>query len=461
MYFLGLKLGRAAIRNNLLLMVLPFFCFVLFLFFSHRLVDAESEKISIEHHVERERYATMLKSQVERELNSIIFLTSGISSYFTVYHQTLNDKQVNEILAELHKKAKHTRNFGLAVGYRLKYIYPMHSNEEAVNLDYRELPKQWPHVQKAITTKSGVLEGPVNLVQGGTGLIYSYPIFVDGQYWGMVSSVIDTVSFFKSAFHGVVESKYNFALRLKHIDNQTLIYGNEKSFSQQYALITNSEVPNGELEWAVVSMINQGPAHIVMLKIMSWVISFFLAGTLFFLLKDRQTLVFEAASDSLTGIANRRFINKKISASLKHANSHQKLIAIMFIDLDYFKKINDAYGHDFGDEVLKVVSKTLSRNIRASDTLSRVGGDEFVILLNELDRVEDSVMIANKIIEAFQYPIIVNNRIFKVNLTIGVATSSTTYQEGVKGLMKKADIALYEAKGSGRNKYMVYSDRMR
>lgn len=439
-------------------MLVSFVFFSLCLIGSQILVDSEFEKIKTEHQLKRVRYVESLKNQVDSELNAITFLTSGISSYFSVYHKELNDHKVRAILADLHQNAKHTRNFGLAVGYRIKYIYPASSNEEAINLDYRLLPKQWPYVQKAIETKKGILEGPVNLAQGGSGLIYSYPIFIDDRYWGMVSTVINTASFFKSAFDGTPQDEFSFSVQLRSLDNQTLVYGSDAVFSHENVWVTTSDVPNGKLEWAVVNVTNNAPANITILNTMSWAMSIFLAGMLFLLLKDRRTLVAEAGSDSLTGIANRRSINKKIQQSLKYANNHESLIAIMFIDLDYFKKVNDAFGHDFGDEVLKVVSETLSHIIRAGDTLSRVGGDEFVILLNAIEKVDDGAIIANKVIEAFQYPVIVNGRVFKINLTIGVATSSLAYDEEMKSLMKKADIALYEAKASGRNKYMIYKE---
>lgn len=460
MNFSVLKLVSPPIQKNLLALLVAIFSFLLFFSTFQAFINSEIKGIKAQESIEIANFAETLKIKINRELNAIIFLTDGISSYFSVYHEALDDNSVNAILAELYNKSKHVRSFGLAVGYRIKNIYPIAGNLKAINLDYREVPEQWIEVQKAVATKAGVLDGPINLVQGGKGLIYRYPIFINNQYWGMVSSVIDTKSFMQAVFGSGADDKYKFAVRLIHAENQAMLYGSETLFNNKNAFITQSEVPNGKLEWAVVKLVDKEPAHILKLKVMGWVISLLFAGTLFLLVKDRQALATEASSDSLTGIANRRSITKKLEHALEYANKHQKLIVIMLLDVDNFKRINDVYGHDFGDEVLKVVSKTISNVIRDGDTLSRIGGDEFVILLNDIESIEDGSVIANKIIEIFQKPVLINNRLLQVGLSIGLATSSPDYNEVVRGLMKKADIALYEAKESGRNKYMVYNQRM-
>ncbi|MES2636565.1 MAG: GGDEF domain-containing protein, partial [Pseudomonadota bacterium] len=183
----------------------------------------------------------------------------------------------------------------------------------------------------------------------------------------------------------------------------------------------------------------------------------------YFFLRERKTLTSQAMQDGLTGLANRRLLDFKMAQSFAQAKRLNRLMAIMYIDVDYFKKLNDTYGHDVGDELLKMIAEQLKNCIRDADTLGRVGGDEFVIVLDELNQPDDASVVAQKIMAAFEKNITVLNQSIKVGLSIGVASynqpsDSKQRTETLKSLMKKADIALYEAKGSGRNTYRIYQE---
>lgn len=146
------------------------------------ILQSESRKIETESQLNAVSYGSVLRAKADRELNSLLFISSGIASYLTVYHQNLESEKVQAVLANLYSGGKLIRNFGVAVGYRLSYVYPMKGNEKAIGLYYPDQPKQWPQVKQAIDSRHGVLAGPVDLVQGGRGLIYRQPIYIDGQY---------------------------------------------------------------------------------------------------------------------------------------------------------------------------------------------------------------------------------------------------------------------------------------
>jgi diguanylate cyclase (GGDEF)-like protein/PAS domain S-box-containing protein len=164
-----------------------------------------------------------------------------------------------------------------------------------------------------------------------------------------------------------------------------------------------------------------------------------------------------AYHDTLTGLPNRRLFDERIGHTLAHAKRVGYPIALMFVDVDHFKQINDKHGHDVGDEILKAVSDRMTHCLRQTDTLSRVGGDEFVILLTEIKKPEDAKGVAEHILETVSQPLHVHTHDFRITLSIGVAIfSGDSETETVSELTKKADLALYEVKSAGRNGVHVF-----
>ena len=131
-------------------------------------------------------------------------------------------------------------------------------------------------------------------------------------------------------------------------------------------------------------------------------------------------------------------------------------MAIMFLDLDHFKQINDTLGHDVGDELLKVVAKRLSTCIRSGDTVSRQGGDEFVIILEEVAHYQDAALVAEKTIKTLSEPVMVREHELHITTSIGIAIYPVNGTDDVLELMKKADMAMYSAKEAGRNQFRFY-----
>ena len=442
------------IKSNSASFAYAFLTFVLFISIFELLVSAEYEKAETRITIEATDYANSLKTKVDRELNALLFVSNGLSSYLTVYHNQLDSKKLMAMLADLYDTTKHVRNLAVAVGYKLTYVYPIESNEKAIGIDYHDFPQQWPQVQQAVSTHQGVLSGPVDLVQGGRGLIYRYPIFIEGEFWGLLSTVINTDSFFKAAFNNLADSEYHFAIRVK--DSSNVFYGNANLFDHPKALISDSDLPNVQWQWAILQKTEKKSGLILITRLMSVVISLLLATLAFFFLRERKTLTSQATEDSLTGLANRRLLELRMAQTFAQSKRFNRIMAIMYIDIDHFKKLNDTHGHDVGDELLKAVARKLKHSIRDVDTLSRVGGDEFVIVLDELNHLNDAKLVAEKIMVAVEKDIVIMHKSIKVTLSIGIASYNHANEETLKSLMKKADIALYEAKASGRNTYRIY-----
>lgn len=162
-----------------------------------------------------------------------------------------------------------------------------------------------------------------------------------------------------------------------------------------------------------------------------------------------------ALHDPLTGIPNRKLFQERLKQAITEAERYHRKLAVMYMDMDKFKYINDTYGHETGDELLKQFSKRVQNCLRESDTLARQGGDEFTILLSEITDEQDSVMIAERILESLQDLWVIGENVFKTTSSIGISiypNDGTSASE----LLKHADLAMYEAKEAGRNIFKIY-----
>ncbi len=161
-----------------------------------------------------------------------------------------------------------------------------------------------------------------------------------------------------------------------------------------------------------------------------------------------------ATKDALTGLSNRNVFNQQLSQSLKRANREASKVALLFIDLDLFKSINDNYGHNVGDKLLVLVAKRIARDRRATDVVARLGGDEFAVILHNIDKTEIICKIAAVIISSLKSTYKIENTECHIGASIGIAI----YPENATNatdLVKKADAAMYKAKEAGRNRWML------
>ena len=166
-----------------------------------------------------------------------------------------------------------------------------------------------------------------------------------------------------------------------------------------------------------------------------------------------------AHHDTLTNLPNRLLFIQILSIELAQAQRGKKRFAVLFLDLDRFKQINDTLGHDVGDALLKEVAERLRRSVRVSDTVSRLGGDEFNILLTEIPHAYDVITIAQKVVYAFRKPYVIGRHEFDMSTSIGISIYPED-GETMEALFKNADIAMYHAKEQGGNSYRFYNAEM-
>ena len=161
-----------------------------------------------------------------------------------------------------------------------------------------------------------------------------------------------------------------------------------------------------------------------------------------------------ALQDPLTGLANRRLLAERMSMALGHARRNESVMAVMYLDLDEFKGINDTWGHLAGDILLKMVAGRLVATVRAEDTVARLGGDEFMIALWHVSGSDYLDGVALKVIDAVSKPYDIEGHTVRITTSVGVAIFPV-HGEDADTLMKSADLALYEAKHAGKNAYRM------
>ncbi|MCK0162573.1 diguanylate cyclase [Marinobacter sp. S6332] len=172
-------------------------------------------------------------------------------------------------------------------------------------------------------------------------------------------------------------------------------------------------------------------------------------------IKDYQNKIHTLAyQDSLTGLPNRRVLEDRLQHAADMSERHGRLLALMFLDLDHFKEVNDRYGHDAGDLLLKEVAVRLIHCVRKTDTVIRMGGDEFIILLAEVSAPESVSLVAEKIIQTVGKPILLPEGEARVGVSIGIAVA---YGKGFtsESIMQSADAAMYDAKRAGKNRFFI------
>ena len=166
-----------------------------------------------------------------------------------------------------------------------------------------------------------------------------------------------------------------------------------------------------------------------------------------------------ASHDPLTNLANRSLFNKELGKAIEDAIVNNKKIAVMFLDLDRFKLINDTFGHNVGDKLLVQISKRLRTVLREEDIVCRMGGDEFTFLISNVDSEEEAAKIADKILESLQEKYILEEQEFNISASMGVAFYPEDGNES-ETLLKKADIAMYRAKENGKSNYQFFNNDM-
>lgn len=429
-----------------------------------------------ERDVETQRYVALeqlstVRARLEGLMQTNLIAIRQIYTELSI-NPELSEERFALLTRNLISQHLHVRHLAIGQDYRITMIYPLEGNEEAVGFDYRSRPDQLRTLQKAIATRQITINGPVALTQGGEALIARVPVYAEDNetLQAIISQVIRHESLFRDA--GLFDHP-ELAISLRGIDGTgvtgELITGNYGIWDSN-PVVLDVNLPTGS--WALAAVPLRGdwlPAGhpTVLYFTFGTLIAMLLASMTFLILLNQQRLQAafglisnQARFDNLTGLANRHFFEEQLSAYISACERRSEKFAILFIDLDHFKEVNDSLGHAAGDELLKIIADRLRASLRRDDIIARLGGDEFVVVLKNLAEPFHAQLQAQKLLKHIQEPMNVQGHDVVINSSIGISlfpSDGATFSD----LLKSADMAMYAAKDAGRATSEFFNEGLR
>jgi diguanylate cyclase (GGDEF)-like protein len=402
----------------------------------------------------------VLRTKIEAEINSEIFLADSLSTLIT-FNPASTFAQWEQVAMQLKRKAKHVHNVGVAPNDVISFVYPLEGNEQAMGLDFRDNPQQWPAVERARVTQDIVIAGPLELVQGGIGLIARMPVFSDPpqnqDYWGLCSLVIDVLALLKEA--GADDFPSSVSLAMRGVDGKgaegEVFYGDAAVFNAP--LLTETVyLVNGSWQLGLIRKSSGNPVgfsdwiEINLVRIFGYLLalSFLLSFSMIF---NAYRIARRASlQDALTRLPNRRYAMTVLEQLFQGGTARG--FSIVNIDLNHFKRVNDTHGHGVGDALLTEVARRLKQTLRGSDTVARLGGDEFLLILPRLvgaQKIEQ--LVAKLYSRVCDEPFIYQGLQLQISLSLGVA-SFPEHAQNLFELLHHADQAMYQDKQRQKNR---------
>lgn len=427
-----------------------------------------------ENQLERQRSATLdksmtMRSQIEGEINSTLHLTRGLTA-FVATHPEFDDKDFSQFASEIIFLARNIRNIALAKNNIITHVYPLAGNEAALGLEYKKHPLQWSAIKKAIDLKGTVVAGPIDLVQGGKAFIARIPIYtragISGhlekhkpRYWGMASIVINVSELFQAAGFYEAKDGYVFALRGKDGTGAAgeIIYGNAEIFNSD-PVLSPIRLPNGSWQIAAIPEGNWGVdlGFLWLFRASGWAVAILFGLLINALLRAKEINRNLALHDHLTNLPNRRLLEDRLKQLISHSKRNETSFGLLYIDLDKFKQINDKFGHKIGDDLLLEVSKRMLASVRAADTVSRIGGDEFIILSDQVSQKSAMIHIRRQLEQNLFGTAYISGHKIEIRASIGIAIYPDDGKT-IDELLRAADKKMYSEKHSGKLKFVDFT----
>ncbi|SFA97699.1 diguanylate cyclase (GGDEF) domain-containing protein [Cohnella sp. OV330] len=396
------------------------------------------------------------------------------------------------------------RNLSLYPNGIASYVYPLKGNEAMLGLDLFKHadPEVRDNARRTMKTKSVTLMGPLELAQGGLGLLTRQSIFVDGRFWGFSSVVLDVPALVNEGIQSSDTGVLELALRA----NGRLLLGDEETFEGDN-LRETVKLPEGE--WALVGKLKEGRLREIAGKVLTIrIFSLISVALILYLLyvqltgkakldvkvrertrelqqanetieasneellaieeelreqnrvleSKEQALRHMAYHDAVTGVYNRTYFNISLEEQTAAARRLGCKLALLYLDLDQFKLVNDTLGHMYGDMLLKEAAQRL-QSVQGDQhpglALFRIGGDEFTIILPNVEDPDEGKRLAEQVIELFRQPFHLKGAEYYLTASVGIALYPDQ-GEDAPTLIRHADKAMYAAKEAGKNRYKWY-----
>ncbi len=385
----------------------------------------------------------VFESRVQRLIYSNVTLLQGYEAYIKLQPDLLAEfsyRYMNELLSA---NSHYIRNVGVLRDTTIVWNYPQKANSEVVGVDLSRVEEMQDLVLKVKHELKPVLQGPVDLVQGGSGFIVRLPIVMeDKEYWGQIAIVLEPDKILEEIQSYAVSSKLDIA-----------IFNQENRITPFFGEI-NSDV-NSKLEFSVdPEFINW---HIIvgssngwernmplfaLLLLFSVCLSVSTGLLVYKYIKSNNKIITMSIYDSLTDLFNRHFLNSYQANVFAAAKRKECKLGILLLDLDYFKKINDTYGHDVGDMVLVETARILKASAGTDQVAFRLGGDEFLLILPEIENIKSILEAKRQLQNRFEEEFFISGYPIKVSPSIGYATYPEDGDD-LDTLLQRADKLMY------------------
>lgn len=383
----------------------------------------------------------------DNTLNSIVYTNINLMKGFTAYIQTnpdLDDQKIYDYLDELlQSQGDLINNVGILKDTTIMWNYPYELNKTTIGRDLSLVKEQSPYVLSVKLSGKPSFQGPVNLLQGGTGFIVRTPIFQNGQqYWGQISIVLKGEKFIDKIKE--IESSLNVKSIIMSGDQ--IVYGDDVLLDEN---IHWFKFADSMFDWDLGIVLNGTNSlnylNVYIFIAIGLILLFAISSATFVMLRSNEIVKHESIHDQLTGLRNRNSLDETMQIFFAGAKRNEHKVGVLLLDLNKFKEINDTYGHTVGDIVLKETATRLNEAARKDEVLFRVGGDEFLLVVPVVDSRETLNTIKKRLHSILSYKLEVGDYSIIVTSSIGYAISGEdgdTFDE----LFLKADRRMYEEK---------------
>ncbi|WP_286238045.1 bifunctional diguanylate cyclase/phosphodiesterase [Neptuniibacter halophilus] len=410
-------------------------------------------------------------SAIERRLGRSLSATYLLS--LQIRFANGNMENFNSFADETIKALGGISNLQLAPNGVIERIYPLAGNEKAIGHNLLKDDKRREEAELAIRERRLTVAGPFELVQGGVAVIGRNPVFISEEgkdkFWGFASALIFLEDLLAvTDLEQLEKDGYGFTLERVHPDT-----GSWEIFSQSEKALDNLHVsfpiivPNSSWRLTLSRPLPDRPLLIEEGFVLSILLAAMLASLLAYIMREPDRLRAVVADkteqlnelafyDVLTGLVNRRLFMEQLEYEVKVLQRTGKKAALMYLDLDDFKRVNDSLGHAAGDRLLVEVAQRLQATMRESDIICRLGGDEYAILMMNVTSGEDCQHMADKLISNVRNEIVIEGVPLRVSLSIGI-TLIPDDSSSLQQMLSNADIALYESKKLGKNRATFFN----
>lgn len=393
------------------------------------------------------------RGHVETRIYTSLAQLRGLSTNLVLREQ-LSPEEFARLGEELRMGDPYMLSLALAPGFRVEQVFPARRSGDLVGTDLMQSLQYKPAMLSAIQLDNAVLAGPNDDADGRPVLNCVLPVWVSREgvprLWGATMLKLDFNALLEDAGLKALENEIKVEIRGRDAMGPAgaRVYGDDADMSF-HAVRMPAFVPGGS--WLISGMPREGwqvpPWWRTQAGMIGLALTAFSAFAVFSILRDRLRIRAMAGIDPLTSLPNRRVAMSRLQQLVVRGRRSQRAFAVFSIDLDDFKPINDAHGHAAGDAVLAAIGQRLRQSIRGNDLIARVGGDEFLLLLDDpsVDNEERLMAYAQRLRKVLLDPIRVGEQELRVGASIGVALYPRDGHDAV-ALLREADDAMYRAK---------------